>query len=137
MRCSTCAALLVLPAVTAGCGGAPGEPMQRHYNTTLPADVNVVRFHGDAFKDPQFYWELSPIREPFLQRLVNNAQLTRFDPETQAPPSSPLPPVSWWPGERLDGLDEVYFRDAVGESSLYRVYVDREGDRLFVLFVNN
>ncbi len=128
------AGLLVLAGL-AGCADA-GEPLERHFGTTLPAGVRVVSFQGDAFKDPQFLWEFAPADPAFVKALVANAKLVPV-PAGMDRGDPTIHHLGWWPTDRLPGMAEVYYRDpGPTDGSYYRVWVDKERDRIFVLFMN-
>jgi hypothetical protein len=124
-----------LPLVLlAGCGVAPEEAFERSFGTPLPAGVKVVHFRGDAFKDPWFVWELRPPDDVFLNTLVKAARLAPPAPGKEVALLG-LPWPWWWDDAAIRKLPEKYAAER--DSSLYQVWVDRPGRRLFVVFQNN
>lgn len=121
---------------TAGCGNS-SEALSRHFQTTLPTTARVVHFQGDAFKDPWFVWEIAPVDRAFVNALVANARLAlapagmdRGDPTARGD-------ISWWPVDQLPTMPEVYFRDpGPTDGSIYRLWVDPQNNRMFLLFMN-
>ena len=125
-----------LPFLTllAGCGVSPGDAFHRSFDTPLPAGVKVSHFRGDAFKDPWFLWELTPVDATFLTTLVQRAKLSKPAPGVE-PPLLGLPWPRWWNDAAIRKLPECYIAER--DSSIYQVWVDRPGNRLFVVFQNN
>lgn len=128
--------LFIVAVGVAGCGGNAGAPMERHLNTKIPGTVKVVNFEGDAFKDPWFMWELRTKDRQFIRDLVANAKLAPATPGMDRGNPTTIT-TGWWPVDRLPKIQEMYFRDpGPTDGSIYRVWVDAESDRVYVLFVN-
>ena len=111
----------------------PRTPLTDLFKTTPPASLSVVHYKSDAIgMDPSFWWECSPLDETYLKALIQNAGLKRATTETRA---TTLPPQwpTWWKAAGVEMLPELYFSDT-GEGGLRRVWVDRKGNRLFIVF---
>ncbi len=119
----------------AGCRGST-EALSDHLKTKLPAGARVVNFAGEGYKDPWYIWEIAPADPGFVQALVANSKLAPAPPGMDC--SDPtLRTQSWWPGAGLSKMTEMYFRDPdAKEGSIYRVWVDKERNRIFILFLN-
>lgn len=120
-----------------GCGVPPGVSLNNHFKVQLPGDLKVLHYYCDAYKDPQFLWVLAPIKDDFLKTLVANARLQPAPAgmEISHPTSSGFP--NWWDAEKIEQAPELYFRDpSPNDGSIYRVWVDRVNNRLYILFVN-
>jgi hypothetical protein len=118
-----------------GCGGST-DALSRHFHTSLPPSAQIVNFTGEAFKDPWFVWEIAPVDGVFVQTLVANAGLqpAPADMDRGDPTLRNLP---WWPTQQLPAMNEMYFRDpGPTDGSIYRVWVDQERQRVFILFLN-
>jgi hypothetical protein len=128
---------LLLVLLAPGCGVTPAKALKDHLNTTLPPGVRVANFTGDAFKDPWFAWEIQPVSRTFIKTLTANAGLAPAPAgaDLSDPTLLPIPP--WWPRARLPSLREVYVRDpGPADGSVYRVWVDPENNRIYILFMN-
>lgn len=125
---------LAILMLFAGCGVPPGDAFDRSFGVPLPAGVRVVHFRGEAFKDPWFLWELSLVEDGFLTTLVQRAKLSKPAAGVE-PPLLGLPWPGWWNDAAIRKLPECYIAER--DSSIYQVWVDRPGNRLFVVFQNN
>jgi hypothetical protein len=111
----------------------PEESFSRSFSTPIPKNVRVAHYYGDAFgMDPSFAWELSPIDDALLKRMLKNARLKPAT-RTERPGGHTFHWPAWWNKERIERLPEVYYRD---DGVLVRVWVDRRAKRLFVEYVN-
>ncbi|WP_165232017.1 hypothetical protein [Aquisphaera insulae] len=117
-----------------GCSGSlsPTEVLQGLYGAPPPPAVKIVHFYGDRFgMDPSFAWVLSPVDDTYLKTLIKTKGL-----KTPAPGEKPTMVrygfPSWWDHDRIEALSELYFDDNEG---LRRIWVDRDGGRLYVEFI--
>lgn len=105
-----------------------------HFNTPLPRKVRVVRYYGDTFgMDPSFAWELTPVDDALLKKLVKKAGLQRANSATRPDPDVYRWPA-WWNKQQIGALQEVYFQE---RHNLVRIWVDRASKRLFIEWINN
>jgi hypothetical protein len=127
--------VLCIALLTSGCGN-PYAAMRNHFDTSIPAAVKVVHFYGEAYKDPVFLWELAPVDDAFLKKLVANAKLKVPAPGQDVTQQIILDWSAWWDYRTIAKLPEVYYQDPEVNGSFYRIWVDRKRNRLFILFVN-
>lgn len=124
--------LSIIPLVGAGCAPAAGTVLNDLYKAPLPARVKVVHYRADTMgMDPSFAWELAPIDEAYLKKLITGGGL-KAPPAGERPSSANYRWPAWWNTQRVEALPECYFDDSGG---LRRVWVDRKNNRLFVEFV--
>jgi hypothetical protein len=128
--------LSILPLLLAGCADRSDEALEGSFETVRPAGVKIVHFEGDFYKDPSFLWETT-YDPAFLAQLVKSAGLraaTPADPR-EAPVIWPFP--AWWNRKVVEALPECYLRDPSNDSSFWRIWADRESNRMFLYFQNN
>lgn len=132
MRFPGAAGVAALALGLAGCAPGAGGVLRDLYGGAPPANVRVVHFQADTLgMDPSFAWELAPIDEGYLRKLVEGNGLIA-PPEGESIPSSGYGWPAWWDAGRIEALPERHHNDASG---LRRIYVDRENDRIYVEFV--
>lgn len=118
-----------------GIFGPPGDSaLASVYETPLPQTLRVVNHKRDSFgMDPNYWWECTPIDEPYLSAVVKNAKLKRAT-EKEQPNETSLSWPGWWHQDQVRTLPECYFSDT-GSGGLRRVWVDRKNNRLFIVFM--
>jgi hypothetical protein len=121
----------VVCVLIAGCGHSPRSVLDDLYNAAPPSNVRVVHFESDAMgMDPSFAWELAPIDDAYLKKVIGAAGLKAPAPGVR-PASTNHSWPAWWNAKLIEALPECYFDDANG---LRRIWVDRKGNRLFIEF---
>jgi len=118
-----------------GIFGPPGDSaLASVYETPLPQTLRVVNHKRDSFgMDPNYWWECTPIDEPYLSAVVQKNKLLRAT-EKEQPNETTLGWPSWWQHSQVKALPECYFSDT-GSGGLRRVWVDRKNNRLFIVFM--
>lgn len=128
----------VVALVIASLEGILGPPadstLASIYETPVPTTLRIVHHKRDGFgMDPNYWWECTPIDEPYLSAVVKNAKLTRAT-EKEQPNETTLGWPSWWHHDQVKALPECYFSDT-GSGGLRRIWVDRKNNRLFIVFM--
>ena len=138
MRHPLFAALAAALAIgVTGCGADPSDALRVRFKTSIPNDVRVDHFYQEPFDASRAIWDLSPVRQEFLDALIAGGSLQRAE-EGKAiarPRTAGFP--EWWPEEHVRSLSEMYYRNpGVGDENILQVWVDREADKIYVLFVD-
>lgn len=115
----------------------PGTTSQNHFKTTIPAGIKVEHYYCDAYKDPQFLWVTSPLQQPFITALIANGRLKPVAAGETITPLGGVPGLKWWNHDAIERIPEVYYRDPdANDGSYYRVWVDRQHNKVYILFMN-
>ena len=129
-RFSLAAVLLV----SSGCGFGVADShdvFQSLYGIPIPPNVKVAHYYGETLgMDPSFAWQLEPLDNPFLKQVVQSQALTRAGKDDRPGPVYKWP--RWWNDTYIQALPEVYYKEGSG---LYRIWVDRAKERMFVEFI--
>lgn len=118
----------------AGCGPVVADSHDVFlglFGVAIPPNVKVARYYGDPMPmDPSFAWQLEPLDNTFLKQVVQNQALTKAGANDRPVLFYKWP--KWWNDTYVQALPEVYYKEGPG---LYRIWVDRAKERMFVEFI--